>query len=235
MAGDAAGTGLAASPIRGLIQTAALGGGLWSLSSLGYFWLSDVLGAEIGYNDAPLVFALYYGVFCLISAIVFRTLYRDLLADEATKYLLPVLAMAALFAGYTLLVLPRLPATVWSHDTAPVEFFWATPSYFLPKSVEILFQQLLVAALVLSINRLGVSMLRLSISVALLFGGFHLTLAFSYPNPLYVLRYSVAAMAFGAMVPWLLLRVRKGLLFSYAIHWGYYALDIVAIHVAFAA
>lgn len=68
-----------------------------------------------------------------------------------------------------------------------------------------------------------------------MFGGFHLTLALSYPNPLYVARYSLAAAIFGFLAPVILLRLRHGFLLTYAIHWAYYALDIIAIHYAFAA
>ena len=144
----------------------------------------------------------------------------------------PFAALA--FAAFAWLVVPRLPQTEWTQTVSPVEFFWATSWYFLPKSVEILFQQLLIAALVLALRDTGLRLRKIAAVVALLFGAFHLTLALSYPNPLYVVRYSVAAAIFGAIVPYLLLRRRHGFLISYAIHWAYYALDITIIRFVFA-
>ena len=68
-----------------------------------------------------------------------------------------------------------------------------------------------------------------------LFGAFHLSLALNSYNPVYVFRYTIAATIFGAIVPTLILRLRNGFLISYALHWGYYAVDIAAIHFVFAA
>ena len=207
----------------------------WGFSSLGYFRLEPILGAEVGYNDAPTVFALYYAAWSLAVFAVFRRTFRG--GGDLTPEPLRLVAVGALvvvFAAFAVMVVPRLPETEWTRTNSPVEFFWATSWYFLPKSVEILFQQLLIAALVLGLRNMRLKLWKISLLVALLFGGFHLTLALSYPNPLYVIRYSVAAALFGALAPWLLLRVRHGFLLTYAIHWGYYALDIVIIHLAFA-
>jgi hypothetical protein len=221
---------------RNLVLTVAMIAAAWGFSSLGYFQLGPVLGAKIGYNDAPLTFALYYAAWSLAVFLVFRRTFQgggDLTPQPLR--LAAVVGLAIACAGFALLVVPRLPQVEWTRTNSPVEFFWATSAYFLPKSVEILFQQLLIAALVLGLRNMRLKLWKISVVVAVLFGAFHLTLALSYPNPLYVLRYSVAAAIFGAMVPYILLRVRHGFLLTYAIHWVYYALDIVIIHFAFAA
>lgn len=231
---------MAAGPLsaalRNLLVTLALIAGAWTLSSLGYFQLEPMLKAEVGYNDAPLAFAAYYGGWSLAVFLVFRRSFQQAADLSPTPLRVAALALMALcFAGFALIVLPRLPAMEWTRTQDPVEFFWANSWYFLPKAVEILFQQLLIAALVLALNDLGLRTWKIAALVAVLFGGFHLTLAFSYPNPLYVLRYSVAAALFGALVPSLLLRLPHGFLISLAIHAGYYVLDSIAIHMAFAA
>ena len=225
-----------ATALRNLGFTIAVIAGAWTLSSLGYFELEPLLRAEVGYNDAPLAFAGYYALWSLAVFAVFRGNFRR--AGDLSLTPTRIAAIAALaigFAGFALFVLPRLPAMVWTRSADPVEFFWANSWYFLPKAIEILFQQILIAALVLALHDLGLGTLRIGLLVALLFGGFHLTLAFSYPNPLYVLRYSVAATLFGGLAPWLLLNLRHGFLFSLAIHAGYYVIDSIAIHFAFAA
>lgn len=226
----------AAAAFRNLLFTIAVIAGAWTLSSLGYFRLEPILHTEVGYNDAPLAYAAYYGLWALAVFFVFRRSFQQAGDLSPTALRLGILALMAVgFAGFALYVLPRLPEMEWTRSQSPVEFFWANSWYFLPKAVEILFQQILIAALVFALNDLGLKTAKIALLVALLFGGFHLTLAFSYPNPLYVFRYSVAASLFGAMVPWVLLRLRHGFLITLSVHAGYYVIDSVVIHFAFAA
>lgn len=226
----------AATALRNLAYTIAVIAGAWTLSSLGYFELEPVLNADVGYNDAPVAYAVYYGLWAAAVFAVFRKNFQMVGDLSLTPLRVAVLALMALgFAGFALFILPRLPTMEWTRSQDPVEFFWANSWYFLPKAVEILFQQVLIAALVFALKDLGLKTWKVALLVALLFGGFHATLAFSYPNPLYVLRYSVAATLFGALVPWVLLHRRHGFLITLAIHAGYYVIDSIAIHYAFAA
>jgi hypothetical protein len=208
----------------------------WSLASLGYYRLLGVLDAEIGYNDAPLIYSAYYAVWAALVYLVFRRSFAPWSRSATPSgYALPLGVIALLFTGYALFVLPHLPNTVWTREETPVEFFSANAWYFLPKSFEILFQQVLLVALILALNALGLSIRQISVLVGVLFGAFHLSLALNSYNPLYVFRYSIAATIFGAIVPTLILKMRNGFLISYALHWGYYAVDIAAIHLVFAA
>ena len=216
--------------------TVAVIAGAWILSSVGYYWLEPELGAQIGYNDAPLGFALYYGAWSGLVYLVFRSRYLAWSRLELSGLRLAIIAaMLVIFAIYALLVIPRLPETEWVRTQSPVEFFYANSWYFLPKSVEILFQQLLIAALILALRGLRLSIWSISGLVAVMFGGFHLSLALFYDNPVYVLRYTVAAAIFGALAPWFILKLRNGFLLSYAVHWTYYAIDLTLIHYVFAA
>lgn len=222
--------------LRNFLVTVLIIAGAWTFSSLGYFQLEPVLRADIGYNDAPLQYAAYYGFWSLGVFAIFRGSFKRAGDLSPTPFRLAVLSiMALVFAGFALIVLPRLPETEWTRTNNPVEFFWANSWYFLPKAVEILFQQILIAALVFALNDLNLRLWKISALVAILFGGFHLTLAFSYPNPIYVMRYSFAAAGFGALVPWVLLRLRHGFLITLSIHAGYYVIDNILIHYAFAS
>lgn len=219
-----------------LLSTILLIAGAWGAASVGYFNLLPLLDAKVGYNDEPVFFTLYYAGWAGIVFLVFRRSFESWASlYPRPEHLGYAAVMAVVFAGFAMLVLPRLPETEWTFSEAPVEFFWANSWYFLPKSLEILFQQLLIAALILALHALHLQFWRISLLVAVLFGGFHLSMALSYPNPVYVLRYSIAATIFGAMVPYFILRMRYGFFVSYAVHWGYYALDIALIHFVFAA
>jgi hypothetical protein len=99
-----------------------------------------------------------------------------------------------LFAAY---VLPLLPPLNWTESWNPPDVRIATPWYFLPKSIEILFQQLLVVALVLTLSAQQYSLRQISIYCALLFGAMHILLVFGGVPLGYVIRFMVSATAFG--------------------------------------
>ena len=130
--------------------------------------------------------------------------------------LLPILAGFALFVVYILPLLPdvselRAPAN-------PPEFMFASAWYYFPKSADILFQQVLVAALIFAAFRAGFRLATVSVGMELAFGLFHLGLAFDGFTPLYVARFTLAALLFGALLPYLHLRVRNGFRWAY---WGH--------------
>jgi hypothetical protein len=207
-------------------------GAAWSLSSLGYYWLLPAVDAEIGYVDAPLTFSVYYLGWAALALWVFH--------DDLSRWVmrrgprqsrtLPILLVFA-FAFYAMFLLPRLPEIDLATDDLPETMLAATSAWFLPKSFEILFQQILIAALVLALHTRNLTLKQLSFLTALLFGGFHLTLGLSGENWFYVTRFTVAATIFGAFVPHLILRVPSGFILSYALHWSFYAVDLAIGHV----
>lgn len=208
----------------------------WAASSFGYFWSETLLSTEIGYNEAPLFYAAYYAIW---SVFVFWFFRRTLIVPSGFQVSYErsiwVTALLVSMTIFLFLILPRLPETAWTRSETPVEFFHANSWYFIPKTTEIIFQQVLIAALIFALKDYKMTLPTLSLVTALLFGGIHLTLALSYDNPLYVLRYAIAATIFGAIVPYLILRVRNGFFISFAIHSGYYAIDISLIHFYFSA
>ncbi|PIV77442.1 MAG: hypothetical protein COW54_14685 [Rhodobacteraceae bacterium CG17_big_fil_post_rev_8_21_14_2_50_63_15] len=54
----------------------------------------------------------------------------------------------------------------------------------------------------------------------------HVLLVFEQVPWHFVIRFVVLATGFGLVFPVLILRVRKGLAYAWALHWGYYALTI---------
>jgi hypothetical protein len=120
-----------------------------------------------------------------------------------------------------------LPPPTWTESWNPPEVRVASQWYFLPKSIEILFQQLLVVALVLVLSAQHYSIRKISVYCALGFGAAHILLAFGEVPIGYVIRFMVAAAAFGFIFPYLILRVPNGLAYSYILHWLYYAVTVV--------
>jgi len=214
-----------------LAGTLTLIAAVWVASDFGYYFVLPVMGLELRYATHPVDIGLYYVVWVGVAIFAFRRLYRGWTPVErrpgTVVLLLAALAVIALFAVYAL---PLLPPVQWPKDTQPPDLLFATPWYFLPKSVEILFQQLLIAAMVLAFAAQDCRLRSMAVCAALLFGGAHLLLAFSEVPTAYVIRFTLAATAFGFVFPYLILRVRNGFAYSYLTHWGYYAVTLVMVH-----
>lgn len=222
--------------LRALSPTLALVAVSWSVSSWGYYALVDALAVESGYDDAPILFAGYYLGWSVVALLAFRHIFagrlsRPILMGHAAA-LAPILIA---YGAFVALALPLLPdVSIYRAPPNPPEFMFASAWYYLPKSVDILFQQILVAAMVLRAHHARVPLGAVSILMALLFGGFHLTLALDGFTAIYVARFTVAASVFGLIIPWLYLRTRHGFRWAYGLHWGFYALDAVITHLVLA-
>jgi hypothetical protein len=223
------------TPQKGQFQwTLALIAGIWIASDIGYYFLLPALGHKSSYNDGPIATALYFVFWVGIAAIVFWPVYASwprhakwaTFENRLTSIVVWSLAFAGsvLFAAY---VLPSLPPFNLREGLTPPELPLATPWYFLPKSIEILFQQRLVVALVLTLSAEKYSLRNISVYCAVLFGGTHILLAFGGVPWGYVTRFAILAAIFGLAFPYLILRVPNGFAYSYATHWGYYAMTVV--------
>lgn len=206
---------------------------LWVLSDLSFYLLLPALGLTGSYNGGSVAVFVHYVYWTGIAGIAFSPLYAEWFRNSPTaafeqrltSYLLWSLAFAGfvLFAAY---VLPQLPPPSWNQSWDPPEVRVATSLYFLPKSIEILFQQLLILALVLALAARGYGLRQISGICALAFGSVHVLLALGGMPTGYVVRFMLAATAFGLIFPVLILRVPNGLAYSYILHWIYYAVTV---------
>ncbi len=213
---------------------------IWIISDLGYYFLLPKLGVSPEYNQSGLAIALYYSYWVGLSVILFWPLYATW-QDQSrwitfeNRFVSGLLwssffVGAVFFVGY---VMPNLPPFQIPIGATPPELPLADPWYFLPKSIDILFQQLLVAALVLSLSTVEMSLQRISIICSTLFGASHVLLILGGAPIGYVIRFTVMASLMGFVFPYLLLRVRNGLAYSYFAHWSFYALVIILARTKF--
>jgi hypothetical protein len=219
-----------ASPLPATLARIAA---VWVLSDLSFYLLLPSLGLTASYNAGSVAVSVHYVYWIGIALITFWPLYaewgregpRSAFERRLASYLLWSVAFCGfvLFAAY---VLPHLPPPAWSQPWDPPEIRVATPLYFLPKSIEILFQQLLIVALVLALAARGHGLRQISVTCALAFGGVHALLALGGMPAGYVLRFMVAATAFGFVFPVLILKIPNGLAYSYILHWIYYAVTV---------
>lgn len=207
---------------------------LWILSDIGYFFLLSLIGDTGGYSADPFVLSGYYLVWIGIALATFWSLFKRwrMIALDATMVGTLVL-IGLLVCGYLVYVFPLFPAIEWQQALKPPpEIFSATTWYFLPKSVEIVLQQLLIVAMVLAFHKRQFSLRDISDWSAALFGGAHLLLVFGRSFS-YVLVFTMAATVAGFIFPYLVLRVRNGFIYAYALHWTFYAVIITLIRVLY--
>ncbi len=221
-----------------LIGTVVQIAAIWTVSDLGYYFLLPVLGLQTSYNDGPVAITLYYVFWLGFAVITFWPLYATWpLHGRWATFESPLkshIVWSISFAGCILFVayvFPLLPPTNWTEPWKPPEIRLATPWYFLPKSIEILFQQLLIVALVLALAAQNFSLRKISVCCAVVFGAAHVLLAFGGAPLPYVTRFSLSAAAFGFVFPYLILRVPNGLAYSYVVHWAYYAFTVAMAHI----
>ncbi len=210
---------------------------LWVISTQTYYALVEALGLERGYDGAPILFTAYYLAWAAVAVWLFRPV---ILGDlDRTRMSREALMMAPILSGFALFViygLPLLPNVSEIRAPAdPPEFMFASAWYYLPKSADILFQQVLVAALIFTAVRAEFNVPAISIGMAGAFGLFHVGLAFDGFTWLYVARFTLAATVFGALLPYLYLHLRSGFRWAYSLHWGFYAADATLTHFLLAA
>lgn len=210
---------------------------LWSASSTGYYALVNKLGLESGYNEAPVAFFIYYLLWTGIALFWFRNVLSDQLTQTNTfanlRAMLPLMAACVLFVAVILPSLP--PVSMWRAPADPPEFMFASRWYYLPKSADILFQQVLVAAIIHTAAGLKFRLITIAIGLSIVFGGFHLLLAFDGFSPNYVARFTAAACMFGLIAPYIYLRWLNGFRWAYGLHWSFYAVDATITHFLLAA
>jgi hypothetical protein len=188
-------------PSRGrFIGTLALVAALWIASDAGYYWLRPSFGIQTNYNASSIAIGAYYALWVALALVVFWPLYRTWWVaheNRFTTYVLLSLAFAALvlFPGYAL---PLLPPINWAEPWRPPEVVFATPWYFLPKSIEILFQQFLIAAMVIALSAQRYGLWTISLACAAAFGATHILVAFDNVPAGYVIRFMAAGALFGS-------------------------------------
>ncbi|MEF3047832.1 hypothetical protein [Pseudotabrizicola sp. L79] len=203
---------------------------LWSLSSAGYYDIKDGLGLSNGYQEAPVLYSAYYLGFSIAAVLLFR--HRLRLWHPLAHGALPVVVVLVMIAVFTLAVLPSLPEIdLTLAPSNPPEFMFADGRYYVPKTFEILFQQILILTIVLVLQSFGWPILRIGMLTAALFGLFHLSLILGGATSFYVARFTIAATCFGAVVPGLQLATRNGATLSFGLHWGFYIADNIFTHV----
>lgn len=197
---------------------------LWTLANVGYYVALPLFGFQLNYSSAPIVIAGYFFVWAMISTFFFWDLFRKSVQRKNRIWLYGILSLASAALIWGMLYLfSSLPLLQTSHLPFDPDILFSTPWYFLPKSIEVLVQQILIAILVLEFYSRFNSLKETIISYAICFGGAHILL-FSLngaPTP-YALMMILGSLLSSLVFPYLILRVRGGFIYTYVIHLVFY-------------
>lgn len=207
---------------------------VWIISDIGYYVFLPAFGIGGSYTANPLQITIYYFIWLLLTIFSFWGMYRtwNMFERNISTYIV-IFVGTVLVVSYLTYILPLFPPIAWATPTPPSELLIATSWFFLPKSIDIMLQQLLVVAMVLAFSLQKYSLKTISVWCALLFGGAHLLLVFGKESVQYVALFTLSAVVASFIFPYLILRVKNGLVYSYFLHWLFYAVAIVIAHMTF--
>lgn len=208
---------------------------VWIVSDLSFEIVKNALDGNLTYNNNPLVITLYYLFWIFVSLSSFWNIYIkwQFFKNEIVTYA-SVLVVIGFIVTYLIYILPLFPAVVWTAGwKPPSELAFASGWYFLPKSAEIILQQLLISALAFSFINAKYSIKTTCTWCSILFGSAHLLLVFGGPSLTYISFFTFSATIAGFIFPYLILKTKNGFIHSYMLHWTFYAVVVVMAHIVF--
>lgn len=192
----------------------------WAAAVVGYYYLFPALGYSLDYNLSAVPIALYFALWSFVSILYFWKLFRSWVTHDLHVWLYVALSLAAAIAITSLLqLLGHFPALRGPVLAPYTDLLFVTPWYFLPKIFEVLMQQVLITTLILELYARFHSFRDTLIGYAFCFVGAHIALfALSGAPPLYATAITLWSAVSTALFPYLLLKVRGGFVYTYAIH-----------------
>jgi len=205
---------------------------IWTLADIGYYLVPPILGYAISYNASPGIIAAYFGFWAILCIWHFSSIYGSKLVPSLRiryRILLGTSAIAvAVFLVWTYSFLPNLAGPILAPYT---DILLATPWYFLPKALEILVQQLLVAALIIQMYEQFGTLKKVFAGYVICFVGAHLLQFAASGTPLpYAATMTAGAFISAFIFPYLILKVRGGFAYTYLIHFLFYLLIALILH-----
>lgn len=218
--------------------------GLWTSANVGCYVVLPFFGFDTSYNSEPIVIALLFLVWAVFCIICFRDvfdawrnegkptwIFRAIKPKKPNIQIILIQSIAGAVSIFFLLYVFSLFPALRGPKFAPyTDIVLSTPWYFLPKSMEILVQQILLAAFVLVFHLKYRSFKKVILGYLVFFGGAHFIYAFTGTPAPYWITVTIAALSSAAVFPYLILRVRGGFLFTYMLHLCFYIVLAMFIH-----
>jgi hypothetical protein len=182
---------------------------------------------RINYVDHFGLTAAYFLFLAILAALIFR---EPLLPIAGTVTHPPIIVLAAMIsAQLSLYYLSRrfLQKPLALIDRHPQEFFLTFDyRYLFSKAFEVLYQQAMIVALILTIDQVARSLTHVVIIYAVVFSLGHIPMLklFGGQAKSFAWFYVVAAIASSIVFPPLVLKVDGGFIYAYVIHSFFYTL-----------
>lgn len=207
--------------------------GIWTLANIGYYLILPPLGFTLSYETSPFAIAIYFLVWVFITVYYFWDVYSKWFSVDTDIwfYVVQSLVAASFFfiAVRLFYLLPRIPGIPVSSYT---DLLFASSLYFLPKAVEVLVQQLLISVLVFDLSFKFEKLKSVVLGYALCFGGAHIVLYLMNNQSLpYSITMTTGAFLSSLVFPYLFLRVKGGFVYAYMIHFMFYVVLAVLLHI----
>jgi len=205
------------------------------LGTLALIWLAGwgvsfgLIRKGVTYLTHPLLTSCSFLLFSLLVMMLFRPwlepLARTVTAPSVIVLLAAIVVTVAVYA-----VAPRLfgrpDGLIARH---PEEFYLHMQyRYLVPKSFEILFQQLIIVVLTLRLAATGLPLTGVVLTFLGCFALLHLPMLLLVRRRVGI-AYNLASLTLAAVFPLLILRVPSGVVYSYATHWSFYTLTALAV------
>ncbi len=209
---------------------------LWMLVNVGCYTLLPLFGFDTSYNSEPIAIALYFlgwvvlCIFCFGD--VFRAwknegkpigMFRFWKPKKPQIWMIVAQSLAGAMLIWMLIYGFSFSPALKGPILAPyTDILFSTPWYFLPKSVEILIQQILLTALVLTFHLRFRSFRKVLVGYLTYFVGAHLLYLFAGMPTMYWAIITMGALLSTVVFPYLILRVRGGFVLTYILHLVFY-------------
>lgn len=222
-------------PSQSIISLVIQAGSVWIISTIGYYIFLPALGYGAGYNTTPLPITIYYLVWTLIAIFAFKDQLdeRKIISNRWTALTLFIIG-TSIISTYLAYIMPNLKPITWTASLVPPsEILSANSWYFLPKSIDIFLQQILLLTIVTAFADNKYSLKTTSFWCAGLFGSAHLLLILGGGGFIYVTVFTILAIISSFIFPYLLLEVKNGIVYSYFLHWSFYAVVVILTRLVF--
>ena len=207
---------------------------IWFTASIGYYYIIPIFGFSNYYNVDPLVVSLYYIFFSTLTILYFRKDYFHKFHNIQFDVFLAIIATTIILTFiYSFTTLAQLKTLVKTEFLSSyIEILLANKWYFFPKAFEVLFQDILIAILILELYAKYKSVRQVSVVYFTFFTGIHiLQLIFTNTKNEYSLLLIFGAMLSAFVFPRLIIKQEGGIIYMFAIHFLFYVFLAMWLHI----
>lgn len=207
------------------------------MANIGYYYLIPIFGFELSYNTEPIIISIYFLLWAVFTFVYFKNIFLENLSFDRKlwKYVFlliffNILTFVFLYSFSTLATEEIKSSS--DFFSAYLEILFANEWFFLPKASEVLFQDLLIFVLVVSMYKKYGSIKQVIYIYLALFGSVHLLQLFATNTEQnYFLLIMLGAIMSSFVFPRLILEVKGGFMYVFTIHFLFYVLLSILLHV----